>query len=269
MSGDSWVQLEERARALVASDSPCQHWGEFLALFEGVAIPTLRRQWLRLQPRANQDDLEDTARDLMLRAAEKLHRDDYKVLRSADALTGARESATLRSFLVTVLARLAIDHQRTHSQYRRPSRAAAVADDDIVSKRWIELLERHSSVQGQRPPVTRRQQALQLLGFLELQAARATAVFEKSVAGLTGRKRNHAAQCAYRSLATELGVDDWTVARHLVERGSLYRKAIELEMRDCTQAEIAKEIGLSRRQTERLLENARTLMRARFLAAAS
>jgi DNA-directed RNA polymerase specialized sigma24 family protein len=255
MSG-SWEALDAILVRLLDERRP-QAWDDLMSALYPLAMPELRKVWRRLQPGVSAEDLEDVGRDLLLRVHERLQRDDFAALRRADR-------ARLRSYLITVFTRLAIDHQRTHPLFQRQSRAQAPV---IGERGWRVIEERISGAFGQRPPLTRQQDALRMLEFLDQAAERARAQVESATEGLSGRARGAAARAAQQALAQELKVEDWAVACHLAEKGGLYRRALELELSDQSQREIAEQLAVSRREVEKVLEYATRILRARFAEA--
>ncbi len=264
---DAWQSLERLARRLLDEGHP-EAWSAFFGALYPLALPELKRIWRRLHPASTPADTDDVAGDLLLRAEEKLRRDDYRALRSASALSDGASRASLRTYLQTVLGRLAIDYQRTHPQYRRPSRALAAKESPERSTsaagRWVVHEEHTASLFGLRPALTRQQDCTRMLRSLDELTAAVRQRHAAAIEGVSGRRLGAASRSCCLELALELGLGDVAVVRHVLERGHLYRRAVELVLADQTQHEIADAIGLSRREVEKVLEHAMGILRARF-----
>lgn len=269
-----WGELEATARRLVDDDAA--DWPEFVQALHRLALPRLRRNWLRLDPGERFELAEDAALNVFVEVLDRLRARQYATLRrffaeKAQPISpddaddgGPTRRGSFPAYLKVVLARATIDYQRGDRRYRRAARPAppdgAATDDPRQEGTWHSFVSAHSRIPAARDPVTLWRTAQQLLDYLD--AAHQTAVAHAENGGGNDR-------AAHIALAEKLSLyrddePDWGAARAVLQRGHDFRLAIELEISGCSQDEIGARLNLSRRVTQRVLEVAKQLLRARF-----
>jgi DNA-directed RNA polymerase specialized sigma24 family protein len=268
-----------------------------LCALEQVALPLIKRQWLRLDRHQRFEEAEDAARTVLLRMQEKLGRDDHRALKAHfigppdDGPTGGdttgvahaapRARGSFEAYLKAILIRATIDYQRGHPHFRRASQAKMPADCTETSASatdragWISFVSAHSCIEAIEDPVTLMNTARAMLSYLDEANDIARTLSQAGARPGSAANLEPLAVCEEiaRRLALQRpgkgGVEepDVKAARHLLKYGAAYRQAIELHVHGWHQGEIGEALGLTRRVTQRLLVRAQALLRARFAAA--
>jgi DNA-directed RNA polymerase specialized sigma24 family protein len=269
-------------------------WHPFFCALEQVALPFLKRQWLRLDGHQRFEEAEDAARTLLLRVQEKLKRDDHRALKAhfasppGDGPTGRdttaaaepapRARGSFKAYLRAILIRATIDYQRGHPHFRRASQAKVLANRPKTSASaadkagWISFVSAHSGIDASVDPVTLMNTAGAMLSYLDEanEIARSLSLAAARDGSTAALKPQAVCEEIARRLALQRprkgGAEepDVEAARHLLKYGASYRQAIELHVHGWHQGEIGEALGLTRRVTQRLLVRAQAVLRARF-----
>jgi DNA-directed RNA polymerase specialized sigma24 family protein len=285
-----WTRAELLAERLARDGG--EAWREFVVALHSVAHPILRHEWRRLDRGECYERAEDVAESVFGQVIDKLQREDYRALKAhfrpealdsdrvADdgAKATQRRRGSFKGYMRTILVRAAIDYQRAHPCFRRArshtDRPPTSDSPGWVSRDrggWISFVSVHSDLDAHRDPVTLRLVVEQMLSYLDEASELAKQLCRDA-------RQSDAAHEVYGSIARRFGLwrqttgdspdaaggTDWAAARELVDRGDLYRRAIELEVQGLRQEEIAATLGVSRRVVQKVLDRAKALLRSRF-----
>lgn len=209
-------------------------WPALLVELEPELLGLARRQPIgRLRGR------EDSPREIVTRVFGRLHANDHAAIRQLCALD---PPPNLEAWLRVIVRRSAIDYMRENPEFERAT--------DTRPHRWISLATLSSGAAQPAPDSLAEKRKLVLSTVHDMVARAATEVAERG-------------DDAFTHLALEWKISRIHV-RRLATKGEQFIAVLVAVLEGRTQTEIAKTLGLTRREVELTVRYLEELLQARL-----